>query len=53
MEPPPIVSPHEWETARQQLLVEEKKPTRARDAMAAKRRWSRGWRSTRSTGSTA
>ena len=38
MKPPPIVSPHEWETARQQLLVEEKKLTRARDAMAAKRR---------------
>jgi predicted dithiol-disulfide oxidoreductase (DUF899 family) len=38
MDTPPIVSPEEWEQARQQLLVEEKKQTRARDAMAAKRR---------------
>ena len=28
----------EWEAARQQLLVEEKELTRARDALAAKRR---------------
>ena len=35
---PPIVSPQEWEAARQELLVEEKELTRARDAMAAKRR---------------
>jgi predicted dithiol-disulfide oxidoreductase (DUF899 family) len=35
---PPIVSAEEWEAARQELLVEEKKLTRARDAMAAKRR---------------
>src|SRR5215207_5833476 len=35
---PPIVSPQEWETARGQLLVEEKALTRARDALAAKRR---------------
>src|SRR5919106_3127516 len=35
---PPIVSPEEWEAARQELLVEEKKMTRARDALAAKRR---------------
>jgi len=35
---PPIVSPEEWEAARQELLVEEKALTRARDAMAAKRR---------------
>jgi predicted dithiol-disulfide oxidoreductase (DUF899 family) len=34
----PIVSPEEWETARQELLVEEKELTRARDALAAKRR---------------
>ena len=33
---PPIVSPQEWEAARQELLVEEKELTRARDAMAAK-----------------
>ena len=35
---PPIVSPQEWEAARLQLLVEEKQLTRARDALAAKRR---------------
>jgi predicted dithiol-disulfide oxidoreductase (DUF899 family) len=38
MNSPPIVSPQEWEAARQELLVEEKKITRARDALAAKRR---------------
>src|SRR5262245_54653328 len=35
---PTIVSPQEWETARQALLVKEKELTRARDAMAASRR---------------
>jgi predicted dithiol-disulfide oxidoreductase (DUF899 family) len=35
---PPIVSPQEWEAARQRLLVKEKALTRARDAMAAERR---------------
>ena len=35
---PPIVSLQEWEAARQQLLVKEKKLTRARDALAAERR---------------
>ena len=35
---PPIVSPQEWEAARQQLLVKEKEMTRARDALAAQRR---------------
>ena len=35
---PPIVSPEEWEAARQQLLVKEKALTRARDALAAERR---------------
>ena len=35
---PPIVSPQEWEAARQKLLVNEKELTRARDAMAAARR---------------
>jgi predicted dithiol-disulfide oxidoreductase (DUF899 family) len=35
---PPIVSPQEWETARQQLLVKEQELTRARDALAAERR---------------
>src|SRR3954469_6125433 len=38
MKPPPIVSPQEWEAARQELLLEEKELTRARDALAAKRR---------------
>ena len=38
MKQPPIVSPQEWEAARQELLIEEKKLTRARDTMAAKRR---------------
>jgi predicted dithiol-disulfide oxidoreductase (DUF899 family) len=38
MKMPPIVSPEEWVAAREQLLVEEKQVTRARDAMAAKRR---------------
>src|SRR5437763_17010346 len=35
---PRIVSPQEWETARQRLLVKEKELTRARDALAAERR---------------
>jgi predicted dithiol-disulfide oxidoreductase (DUF899 family) len=35
---PPIVSLQEWETARHELLIEEKQFTRARDALAAKRR---------------
>src|SRR5207244_5458301 len=34
----PIVSPEEWEAARQQLLVKEKELTRARDVLAAERR---------------
>ncbi|MFI1466785.1 DUF899 domain-containing protein [Streptomyces wuyuanensis] len=38
METPPVVSPQEWESARQELLVEEKRLTRARDELAAKRR---------------
>jgi predicted dithiol-disulfide oxidoreductase (DUF899 family) len=38
MKTPPIVSPQEWEAARQKLLVKEKALTRARDAMAAERR---------------
>jgi predicted dithiol-disulfide oxidoreductase (DUF899 family) len=38
MKTPPIVSPQEWETAREKLLVEEKQLTRARDALAARRR---------------
>src|SRR5256885_8884743 len=35
---PRIVSPQEWEAARQKLLVKEKGLTRARDALAAERR---------------
>src|ERR1700694_6031047 len=38
MKTPSIVSPDEWEAARQQLLVKEKELTRARDALAAERR---------------
>ena len=38
MNTPPVVSPQEWEAARQQLLVKEKALTRARDALAAERR---------------
>jgi predicted dithiol-disulfide oxidoreductase (DUF899 family) len=38
MKTPPIVSPEEWETAWQKLLVKEKELTRARDALAAQRR---------------
>jgi predicted dithiol-disulfide oxidoreductase (DUF899 family) len=35
---PPIVSPQEWEAARQKLLVREKEQSRAGDALAAERR---------------
>lgn len=35
---PAIVSPQEWDAARQDLLVREKEMTRARDALAAQRR---------------
>ena len=38
MKTPPTVSPQEWQDAREKLLVEEKKLTRARDALAAERR---------------
>jgi predicted dithiol-disulfide oxidoreductase (DUF899 family) len=38
MKTPPIVSPEEWATAREQMLVKEKEVTRARDALAAERR---------------
>ena len=38
MKTPPIVSPKEWEAARQNLLVKEKAATRSRDALAAERR---------------
>jgi predicted dithiol-disulfide oxidoreductase (DUF899 family) len=35
---PPVASPTEWQAARDALLAEEKAATRARDALAAKRR---------------
>src|SRR5918992_6192482 len=35
---PPVVSPAEWEAARQALLAKEKEAMRARDALAAERR---------------
>ena len=35
---PTIVSPQEWDAAREKLLVKEKEVTRARDALAAERR---------------
>lgn len=38
MDLPPIVSPQEWDAAREKLLVKEKELTRARDALAAQRR---------------
>jgi predicted dithiol-disulfide oxidoreductase (DUF899 family) len=38
MHTPPVVSPQEWEAAREKLLVKEKANTRARDALAAERR---------------
>ncbi len=38
MNTPAVVSPEEWESARQELLVKEKAMTRARDALAAERR---------------
>ena len=38
MNMPPIVSPQEWNSARDDLLVKEKELTRARDALAAERR---------------
>jgi len=38
MKMPPVVSPQEWDAAREELLVKEKELTRARDALAAHRR---------------
>ena len=38
MKMPPIVSPQEWQAAREELLVKEKEHTRAGDALAAERR---------------
>src|SRR5918997_1585377 len=38
MNTPPVVSPQEFDAAREELLVKEKELTRARDALAAERR---------------
>src|ERR1700710_449436 len=38
MNMPPVVSPQEWDAAREELLVKEKELTRARAALAADRR---------------
>src|SRR4051795_650176 len=38
MKMPPVVSPQEWAAAREEMLVKEKKVTRAKDALAAERR---------------
>src|SRR4029077_9513869 len=38
MDLPPIVSPQQWDAARQELLVKEKELTRARDVLAGQRR---------------
>src|SRR5258706_15558829 len=38
MKVPKVVSPKEWEAARQKLLIKEKESTHARDVLAAERR---------------
>jgi predicted dithiol-disulfide oxidoreductase (DUF899 family) len=38
MDKPEIVSPEEWQQAREDLLIAEKEATRAQDALAARRR---------------
>jgi predicted dithiol-disulfide oxidoreductase (DUF899 family) len=38
MDLPPVVSPQQWKSAREEMLVKEKELTRARDALAAERR---------------
>ncbi len=38
MNTPPIVTPEEWQAAREELLVKEKELIRAGDALAAERR---------------
>jgi predicted dithiol-disulfide oxidoreductase (DUF899 family) len=38
MNTPPVVSPEEWQSAREQMLVKEKEYMRAGDALAAERR---------------
>ena len=51
MDTPPVVSPEQWQSARDALLRKEKAATRARDELAAERRGFRGSRSRRITGS--
>ena len=53
MNTPQIVSPQEWEAAREKLLVQEKELTRARDALAAERRRMPWMASRRTIGSRA
>ena len=53
MQMPPVVSPQEWEAARQELLVEEKRMTRAHDALPPSGAGCRGRRWRRSTASRA
>ena len=50
---PKVVSPDEWQAAREALLVKEKEHMRAGDALAAERRQMPGWRSRRTTPSSA
>ena len=38
MKKPPVVSPQEWQAAREKMLMKEKAHTHARDALAAERR---------------
>ena len=38
MDKPPVVSPQEWQAAREKMLMKEKAHTHARDALAAERR---------------
>ena len=52
MQTPPIVTPEEWEAARQQLLIKEKELTRARTRSPPSAGGCRGWRWRRSTRST-
>ena len=53
MNTPPIVSPQEWEAARQELLVKEKELTRARDGWRRSVAGCRGWLWRRNTSSRA
>ena len=52
MKTPPIVSPQEWEAAREELLTKEKELTHHRDAWPPSAGGCHGWPSRRSTSST-